>query len=252
METKLLNKIKKLIRKSESAKEIGSIDEAEIFAAKVQNLLAKHNLDINNIDLSHEEKEERIKHDYDKAYNESVGGNDKYNIMRVVAQFNFCHVYLVGNQRTNKMLIVGTEENIEVCRYIHSVVYDTFLKESKRFYKRYKENEDYLAEGRSKPIGKDTFTRSFMVGCARGLKQKLQEEQEKFMDENPNGKALVKTNEVILKNYANDTFEWGKKKKGTKASNASAYRNGVKTGKNVNINKGVNSGSKPSKTKLLG
>ena len=252
METKLLDKIKKLIRKSESAKEIGSIGEAEVFAAKVQKLLAKHNLDINNIDLTDEEKEENVKHDYAEAYNKSVGGNDKFNIMRVVAQFNFCHAYLVGNQRNNRMLLIGTEENIEVCKYIHSVVYDAFLKESKRHHKAYKANKDYLAEGRTKPVGLDTFTRSFMVGCARGLKQKLQEEQESFMENNPNGQALVKTNDVILKNYLKDNFKTGKRTKGTQASNSSAFLNGVKTGKNVNINKGVSGTSKPSKTKLLG
>lgn len=252
MEEKILDKIKKLLKKSESAKDIGSIEEAEAFAAKVQELLAKYNLELSQINTDDEQYGDNVEHEYMKAWHSNIGGNDSLHIMRAIAQFNWCYVYAVGDMKDNKMVILGTPENIEVCKYIHSIVCRIFIDASRAEYKKYVKNEDYIFEGRLKPVTWDTFARAFMKGCAKGLKHKLKSERERFVENNENAYGLVRTNDIVLQNYVETKFKMGKGQRAGKSTDAgNAYGKGYKTGRDVTIHKGVETQSKPIERKQL-
>lgn len=248
---KIIDKIIKMMEKAESAKEIGSIAEAETFAAKAQDLLAKYNL--SKSDLTKEEAAAEIIHIEMPSKVPGIGGRSSFNIMAVIARFNWCQAYTYGKSSANKMIMIGSPENIEVCQYIHSTVMAAFMRVGKVEYKEYKENFTWDQNPRTgKPVGFDTFMRTFLKGASDGLHLKLKAEREEFMKNNDSSTAIIRTNEVVIQDYV--TEKWGGTGRGrrTSYSNAGdAYSAGKKAGQNVKINKGVTGKAKPITRKRL-
>lgn len=245
MENKMLDKIKKLVNKQNSASELGNIAEAETFAQKVQELLAKYNLDMADIKTDEELADEIGLENTFKVMYPTIGGQSAYDVLRVIARFNFCRAFIQGNRSNNIGVLAGTKENIEVVRYINDIVSKIFIEESKRHYKNYVRNEDYLMDGKIKPVGYDTFARTFIRGAAIGLSEKLEAEQEKFKSQNSKSTDLVVTNKLILNNFLQKHGNIKKSASGRVSDDGGAYGKGKKVGRTVEVNKGL--GSKESK-----
>lgn len=246
----IIDKIRKLMMHSESARELGSIAEAEAFASKAQKLLAEHNL--SKADITVEEAKKEVVHVSMPAKVKGVGGRSAFNIMAVIAEFNWCKAYTMGNASHNKMIIVGSPENIEVCEYIHTQVTNALVAVGKRDYKKYK--DDFEPDWtRDKPVGQDTFLRTFLAGASSGLREKLRSEREEFVKQNESSTAIIRTNDIVISDYVTET--WGGTGTGRRQSynhEAGAYGAGRTAGKNVSVHKGVNGGSKPITRKRLG
>ena len=121
-----------------------------------------------------------------------------------------------------------------------------FLKEGKQKYK------DYANESIGKPVGKDTFMRTFLKGCADGLYLKLKAEREEFEKANESSTAIIRTNDIVISDYVTTT--WGGTGTGRRtnySNSGGAYQSGKETGKNVTITKGVKGNSKPITRKML-
>ena len=248
---KIIDKIIKLMEKADSAKEIGSLAEAEAFAAKAQKLLAEYNL--TKADLTKEEQAAEIIDIEMPSKVPGIGGRTSFNIMAVVARFNWCQAYTYGKAKDNKMIIIGSPENIEVCQYIHSQLVLAFISIGNVEYKKYKEDfEPYMNPKTGKPIGFDTYMRTFFRGAADGLYKKLSDERKEFEEAHKDSTAIIRTNEVVIKDYV--AAKWGGTGRGRRTSydnSSGAYSKGVEAGKKVSIKKGVGGTSKPITRKRL-
>lgn len=60
MASAVVEKLQKLINHEKSARSIGSIAEAETFAAKIADLLFTHKLEMSDIEIADEERDEPI------------------------------------------------------------------------------------------------------------------------------------------------------------------------------------------------
>ena len=247
---KVIDKIVKLMKKAESAKELGSISEAEAFAEKAQKMLADYNL--SRKDLTQKEAEAEVIHDQMPAKVPGIGGKSSYNVMSVIAYYNWCRVYTMGKTSDNKMIIVGSPENIEVCKYIHSVVMNVLMYVGKVEYKGYKDNfVPFSGSNQAKPVGFDTYMRTFFLGAAKGLREKLEAERVRMMESNPNSGAIVLVNEGAIELYVNQ--KWGGAGYGRKTrygEAGGAYGKGRSAGSSVQIAKGIQQ-SKPIQRKML-
>lgn len=238
---KILNRIKKLIKSQQSFADMGSIEEANTFAGKIQDLLGEYNLSLGDISL--EDRQNDVVQDRMEHTIPSVGGYVFIDIMTAIAKHNFCRVYKHWDIKSKeRLIIIGSPENIEICKYILSTIMPIFKRVGNETYKKIKK------EGYTK--GLDTFLRSYYTGCRVGLDKKLTAEKEVSIKNSGQLAGLVKVNDAALVNFINE--KWGGIKKGSKKSigSAAAFGVGIKTGKNVQINKGV-SGSKPISRKLL-
>lgn len=110
----VIDKLRKLISHSESARAIGSIAEAEAFAARAQELLTRHKLDMTDLEFDASEAEEPILSEMVDG-GELLGLPDKMRtdrwlaiLISGIAESNFCKV-LTG--RGNRFVIVGKESN---------------------------------------------------------------------------------------------------------------------------------------------
>jgi hypothetical protein len=238
---KILNKIKKLSKSQESFEKLGSIEEANVFAAKIQDLLLQYNLSLGDVPLEERGKdviEERLEHTIN-----SVGGFVFMEIMRTIAKHNFCRVYKHWDIKSKqRLIIIGSKENVDVCKYILSSIMPTFKKVGTETFNRIK------SQGYNK--GLDTFLRSYYTGCGKGLDAKLTEEKKVSIAKNSEVSGLMVINDQVLVNYVAEN--WGKVVKTNKKIKLdSAFAIGLSTGRNIQINKGLNNQSKPISRKLL-
>ena len=218
-----LEKIRKLIAHQKSAQEMGSLKEAEAFAKKVQNLLDKYNISLEDIPL------EKVKNDMTelrmKTAIPSVSDVLGYSVMVSIAKWNWCKAYKVGSKYS---IVVGLKLNTEVCQMVYETVLPIFIKEGKLAY---------LEAPRK--VGLDTFQREFIEGCASGLWMKLKEEREEFEKRYLNCSALIVRNDKAIELFVQEQYGGTKKGRSKTIKKGEAYDKGFITGKNVEIQKRI-------------
>lgn len=136
----ILRKAKAIIDHAESAKEIGNLKEAEAFSNKLHSFLQKHNLELAEAEGFQQRREEEINHtDYDDHVivdEKAQYGRWEQNLLDVLCRYNYCKIILYGNKTNDgqRVIIVGTQENISVVKYLHGFLSRTLLKMGEDFY----------------------------------------------------------------------------------------------------------------------
>lgn len=112
----IVDKIKKLIKHEQSARKIGSIDEANKFAGKIQQLCIDHKISLASVEsdddvnasqrIGHEEATSGSRLRY--ARNARVPAEDN-RLMQVVAKAHFCQALLV--QHSNAIIVIGAQDD---------------------------------------------------------------------------------------------------------------------------------------------
>jgi len=232
----IIEKIKKLIKHQQSAEKIGSLNEANAFASKIQKMLNEYNLSMKDITL--EELEEKIIQDFMSCRVPSVSKTLGYFVMYPIAKYNYCRIYLAGDN----MCIVGTKENIEVCKYIYDFCLNNFVRIGKDEFK--KENLQ---------IGVDTYLRNFLQGAATGLELKFKNERKLQETENliESGVSMsqvenstsclslvIQKNDKAVANYVENNMST-KKGRSKSIKKDGTFLKGVQAGQNIKINKAI-------------
>jgi len=118
----LLDKLAKLKRHADSAKAIGSLAEAETFAAKFQQLLLQHKLEATDIELEQQERAEPVGHhriDYSKYPDVKVRNARVQWIERlasIVARAHFCRILI--HHGSSRITLVGRKSDAAVAEYM--------------------------------------------------------------------------------------------------------------------------------------
>lgn len=201
----IMSKIKKLKALYEGAKKIGSENEAAVAAAMLNKLLLQYNLTIEEVDLS-ERPEDPINHEVISGFEyKSIGGEWENRLTNVLCKHNLCHSYVYGSSY-KRLLIVGKRENMELVKWLLAMLKERYVAFSKIAYKEYKESPDY----RYTRYSKDRFQRSYLLGCAEGLDEKLTAEREREKKEDQTFaaqvNALVVQSDGALKAYVAEQF----------------------------------------------
>ena len=119
----------KLFAQAESAKEIGNLEEAAAFAAKIQELLQQHNLSMSDVE-NHQHSDAKPISEQKLSYGSTKSdGTWEIDLMSAVCQYNWCD-YIWYN-RTQVHLIIGKEENVEVVKYLYNFIRHTLVVASK-------------------------------------------------------------------------------------------------------------------------
>ena len=167
--------------------------------------------------------------------------------------YNWCRVYCSEFARDNYMVLVGTEENIEVCKYIHSVVFNVAVTVGKKEYAKYKKDFEKGNLPFSKPVSRGAYLRTFIDNFAKGLDDKFKAEQDEFKRMNTNASAIILANDGLIVNFVENQLGPIKTttQKGGVGNFSNARDKGYETGRNVEITKGVETSSKPIDVKFL-
>lgn len=231
---KITEKIQKLLNKSESAREIGNLEEAEAFAQKVNELLIQYNLTVH--DLKGNEPKDNIDTNYIDLEFGKTEGDWVIKLYNCIAKFNLCRV--ISIKGTSKIMLIGDPYNQEIV--VYTCVHLKHTIKSLRA-KRYKE---YFG-----PEKKNTYYRAYSQGAVNGIWDKLQAQKYEMERQNNNITALVVTNDALLDTKVKEIFGETKSAKSRKLSGADGGSQGYVDGRNMNINKGIK-GSNNAQTKL--
>lgn len=237
---KVTEKIRKLLAKSESAKETGSIQEAEIFALKAQELLLQYNLsqhDINKPEESPIIMEKIDLNDFEKVA--KTEGDWILSLFIELSRYNLCKSIIIGNRGDNRLYIFGERHNIDIVKYLHDQLRVKIKRLSLEAWKEYKGLEK-----------RNTFLRGYKKGVVMGIKTKLYDQQQAQMKKYEGMPGLVKVNtEAINKTVAREIGPLGKSRSRT-LSGQEGKEKGYRDGYNMNINKGISNRASNSQ-KLL-
>jgi len=247
----VLGKLKKLKALYEGAKEIKSEEEANAAAAAIQRLLVQYNISMEEVERKTEKVDNVLEEPTSGYTYKSIGGIWEFRLLTVICKWNFCKCFTL-NKSTKNLLIFGKKENLETVKWLRDFLSDKFVYLSKIRFKEYQKTEEYI----NRPIGKDKYQRSYLVGCADGLDYKLQEESDKDKkeDEVLSSKitSLVVRNKYEIEEYISHKYHPVNGRSFTTKINNS-YSNGFNDGKNTELHKQVSSSykEKAGKVKLL-
>ncbi len=213
MDTKLVEKIKKLLALSES----GNEHEAEASMLKAQELLAKHKLSLREVKdfklIDSAIKEKRSNVTFTKA-------RWKASLAYLIAENFGCYHYF-KTRHSHTIAFFGREEDITVCNIVLEYAIDCINSSVKRFKYQYVK-DGYSTKG---------LENDYAMGFIAGLRKKF-EEQKKANQEW--GLVLVKDAEVIDA-YENIKFKGSIDTKTKFQGHSEAYKQGQSDGQLFSI-----------------
>lgn len=263
----IIEKIQKLLNLKEGAEAVNSLAEAENAASKLQDLLMKWNLDLDQVKSATIASKAKI--NIEEVYINTEGKtkhSESFWIPKLyagVARNNLCTVW--WSQGKFDLVIVGHSHNIALVEYICDQLIDKIRIAEKYAWKTYN-NENRLDDEKEK---RGTWRRGFLEGAAFGIDARLTKDFQEMQEHNnnpyalmivdkrkevrdwlyekypfldPNNRPIIKDDEPSEEDKKKKRPKKIKYKKGPRQNSSShGWHSGYKAGTNMEINKGVNS-----------
>lgn len=239
---KIKAKLIKLMKKEESSRELGNLQEAEAFSAKIQQLMIDYELEIQ--DIIDADKAESMQVDGELIdLNELTNRHESSWIVYLyngVAIGNFCKVIIRDKISSLYINLIGSDMNREFTHFMANQLIPKLRTLARKSFKEY--------DG---PDKRNTYIRSFLRGAADGIAIRLKDELKK-QENSEKMDALVIQKDALVNEYIANKFGRLKDSRSRKSSSSAGYQSGYQSAKNVSINKGVKSGASVKSQALLG
>jgi hypothetical protein len=254
----ILEKLAKIKRHADSAKEIGNEAEAHAFATMLQNLLLKHKLEMTDIDYAKEMQSEPIIEHRPETVWESVGFTGHRRVYKdfpdvevvekrrmwaedlanIITKAYSCR-FLVS-KGSSMIHFVGHKSNVLQCEYLYLTMLRCADKMSEREAKRQRAAWRQQNGGAgATPRG---YRESWLLGFCKRLGERMEEERRKF--ETPStSTALLRVNKEALEvaGYMGK-FKTISSQRKMGQFNSEGYASGQKAANGLNLNRPLNSG----------
>lgn len=214
----IIGKIKKLLALSSSS----NVNEAALAACKMQELLVRHNLDLDTVS-KWQAPSSYLAHEESLACNR-LTKRWKSHLCSIVAHNYFCT--LLSSPHSTKVMIVGQKHNIEVVRYLYAYL----EREIERLA------SVSMEDNRPRPA---SYIRSFCLGAAYVIGRRLAESK-KSMDESEDCRALLVKSESELELAVKRIFgDVRSSKRAPTVGSEEGFRDGVVVGREIPLCDGV-------------
>lgn len=162
-----IERLKKLLNKAESAKEIGSLAEANAFSAKISKLLLELNLSMSDLKDLNKEKSD-VSESEGIEFSSMFGKTWSIELANQLAKHNFCT--LIFN--TYCLYLIGKTENIVHVRHMLEFLQGEFLKLASEDYSKTIQNYRdqlgfWLEEDFNKSIIAEEYSARFRFGLSK-------------------------------------------------------------------------------------
>lgn len=236
---KLMERLAKIKRHQESAAKIGSLAEANAFAAKLQGLLDQHKLGMDDIEfdafIADEPVEEEVVEGADYGYGDRrarVPWTEK--LAGVIARSHGCTILVWTGM--NRISFVGRKSDRAVAVYLFSTLVPELERMSKRMHRAEKKEYGWLPSN---------WRRSWLMGAVRGIKRQLQEQQEATRADaqaTGNGTALVRldSSKEALAEFVSRRCPGNARARGVGGRlDSAAYCDGEAHGRSMSVKRGI-------------
>lgn len=245
---KLIDRIRKLWAKAESAKAIGSVHEAEAFAESVQKMLVKYKLEMSVLEMPQDA--DPIEHAWVDWEVNGLRQTEKRiawleRLAAAVALAHFCRIVVAPG--SNRILFVGRAQDRQIAEY----VYIALVREAERQANAGYWRERYRAQKQGH-YSTGGYKSSFLYGFVTRIQERYAELRKE--QQNMPGMALVlRRSGEELAAYMKETL---RTQKGTgvnqsKGGNSNAVNDGRSAANRANLSaNGVGSGSSAARGAL--
>jgi hypothetical protein len=203
-----LLRVKKLLVHSESAAELGSVEEAASFAAKANEILLKHKLELSDVEFAAEQASNPVGVGPLLDPSSVCRGANPAGFRRRaawtewlasgIAEAHSCR-FLVSD-RTKAMWFVGRQSDRELAEYLFMVLVERGWNMAGKYY--------YAARKQAQEQGTKMPTKpkeSFLLGFTLGVTEKLEAMKQKMMLSN--SKALIRLKDPEVKKFMDEHYK---------------------------------------------
>lgn len=203
--------------------------EAAAAAAKLQEILLKYNLEMEDIEEDSPEADDRyVKEELELGATSGNMINWRRILLSGIARSLMCAAF--GYQGTPKMVIVGQKHNIEIVRHF----YDYLSYEISRLADVTWEK----AKGRTREHGR-SWKSSFYNGAVDVVVQRLEEKYQQVSKQDSHTQALVLKNERDLDDAVGNLIGRVRKSAVRQRHSKAGYSRGARAGKRFNLDRPV-------------
>lgn len=231
-QSEIMELLAKLMRHEQSAREIGSLAEAEAFASKVQKLLTEHKLEMSEIQFVQREQDEPIGQEVVSATTIGVKRRNKRVewqevLAYSIARCNGCQLLIT--QVSNTVFFVGRTSDRQICAALYArfvrMAFDLAGKSAKENYDSQREkckirSVHYYYSGAVFAHWMRAYRNSFCVGFSNSIQVRFVEqfrEAEKRKEESDGAEcsAMVhmKSDAVAVQSYIDELMKGRKESK---------------------------------------
>lgn len=250
----IIERIKKLKTHAESAKSLGSLEEAEAFMRKVSELMEEYNLTMMEIDQAEIKSGDPYKN---WGYAESISYDDKHQgwqwkmmLMDVITKFNFTNFTYKSHSKTLK--VYGNMENVDMTvwlyHYLEIGLYNLSVEKYKSRLEELRKTDPEEARIFSRTMAY-SYKKDFLLGAVEGFKMQLQAQRAAASTQ---VNSLVLYNNKMLSEFVRKTTPNLKEGKpiSTSVKDYGAFKSGMTAGQNFKVNKPLSGSSTQSQKKL--
>lgn len=229
MKEQIISRIKKLLKHAESAKNLGSLAEAEAFSLKANELLLEHNIQMMEVEEAEDTDmfknmgwSERL------SYKDNQSGNAwRIDLVGYLTKHNLCS--FTYNRYFKYFEVYGKMENVEVVVWLYNFLSVGLLRLAQ-------EHHVNLSPEEKKRYNRYAFLKDFLLGAVRGINYQLERQKQKMASEQMT--ALIVYNDKALDAFLKKEAPNVKTRNATKTKVVGeAYDVGLEVGQNYNINK---------------
>jgi hypothetical protein len=259
---KIIDRIKKLTAKANSAYELGNVEEAAAFTNKVSALLTEYQVDMSKI-------VDATVQDVDGYRETDLGLNHRWKtgLLSILCNHNYCEAVFHKSLKKTDVTIIGKSDNVEVVKFLYGVLVPQFERMSAAAWKTYladirlqilnrgydKDHKLYKNPWILNNISNSfQYKNSFYRGANSGINKRLTEQKAAANQQYGESlTSLIKVNDTAIGEYIKANMgKIGKMKAQSASINGNAYRKGVEAGMNASIAKGVGFGERLA-TKMI-
>jgi hypothetical protein len=182
-----IERLQKLINHERSARSIGNVAEAEAFAARIQELLLKHKLDMTDIEFAEQEQNEPVAQDFlweNDITEEMECGRRQQRwvgaLLLAVSEANFCDA--ISAHKKNAYFLIGRQSDKRVVRQLFKYLYDACIEVVAVKAEEYKSSGEFLAlvhlHGKQPAAVVRTFISGFKLGFSAAISERLGADRE--------------------------------------------------------------------------
>lgn len=232
----IYEKIQKLLRLAERA---GTVAEAANASAKIQRLLIKYNLDIEEVNR-YKKTDLCEGYDYYSNYGKNVDINLIKTLFLTIAHFHMCK--LISINQNNMFIIIGEKYNVKTLY----VLVEYILQTIERLYSKHLKELDVKLKSKEKKVYKENFYSGAILAINEKFTIQQEENKEEFGEAKINDLMVIKNNEIdkrVDELFPPEQFKINDEPVEDniplKEHDLDAYYYGYKAGKDINLHKGL-------------
>lgn len=252
---KLIDRVRKLLAKAKSAKEIGSDAEAAAFAAGAQKMMAKYKLEMSDVEFTTMEREEPIGDERVRGTGKRSRAAWSEHLASVVARAHYCRILVLPG--SDDIILVGRPTDRAVASYVFTTLRDYAERTSDRDARSFRKQQRSQIGA---TIGDNkNFRAAWLTGFVRRISERYENERAAMEDEvikrDKNVTALVRLKNALTQVDAElasrSNIRSAKAARGISSANAAGHRAGRAAGDAATIRgTGLGAGSSTSHKRL--